>query len=65
MTTVKIGQKLWDEKNCMEVEIMSFNGSVYFCRTTAGGSDAEDYQWYTPDYQWFTPSELNGFKPMR
>jgi hypothetical protein len=56
------GQRFWDEKNCVEIEIIKSNGTDYHCKTIEGASDDDAG---TEGYQWFKASELNGFKPVR
>lgn len=54
---LEINQRLWDEKNCREIEIVKDIGPTYCCRTI----DADGVE----GYQWFKASELNGLKPAR
>lgn len=62
MKKFEIGQRFWDEKNCVEIEIIKSNETEYYCRTIEGASDDDAG---TEGYQWFKASELNGFKPAR
>lgn len=62
MKNFKIGQTFWDERNCTEVEIVTFNGTDYYCKTIEGASDEDEGK---EGYQWFKASELSNLKPMR
>lgn len=59
---LEISQRLWDEKNCREVEIIKDTGAAYYCKTI---DSAEDDAEGVEGYQWFKSSELQGFKPAR
>ena len=57
MVKFTFGQKLWDAKNCREIEIRSFNGVGYWCKV-------EDYGGYENFVypQYFTAKELINIK---
>lgn len=59
---LEINQRLWDERNCREIEIVKFNGAAYYCKIIdPAGDDAEGVEGYT----WFRASELRRLKPAR
>lgn len=59
MKRYAVGQKFWDEKNCREIEILKFNGIIYYCETVSEG--ASDDEKGTLEYQWFSMFELDKF----
>ncbi len=62
MKNFEIGQRFWDESNCLEIEIVASNETDYYCKTLEGASDeAEGVE----SHQWFKASELSGLKPAR
>lgn len=59
---IEVGQKFWDESNAREVEVLSFNGSDYRCKTVDGACDDDPG---TEGFQWFTKAELSNMKLAR
>lgn len=59
---LETGARLWDEKNCREIEIIKDIGAAYYCRVIdPAGDGAEGVEGYT----WFKASELHGLKLAR
>lgn len=54
MIKFEIGQRFWDECNCLEIEVVNFNGFDYFCTVLEPDNIV--------DYQWFTVSELARYR---
>lgn len=60
MVKFTFGQKLWDSKNCREIEIVGFNGVSYWCKVLSSNLDwSNTREFYL---SWFTEAELDGFR---
>lgn len=57
-----IGKRLWDVRNCTEVEILKFNGVAYYCEIITEGEDDDEKG--SLEYQWLSWYELNNLKPI-